>query len=127
MTAENLVSNIMKNTASKAAAHATAAAMGPIGGAAMSIAIDALGSGNKDSLKAAGVLFNSEEFKALAVAAATKPEVPKTLVKKVAASLAFKKFVANSTVPMPRGQTNLEAWIFDAMQRGVAPQDEERQ
>ena len=127
MTAENLVSNIMKNTASKAAAHAAAAAMGPIGGGAMSIAIDALGSGNKDSLKAAGALFNSEEFKALAVAAATKPEVPKTLVKKVAASLAFKKFVANSTVPMPRGQTNLEAWIFDAMQRGVAPQDEERQ
>lgn len=127
MTAENLVSNIMKNTASKAAAHAAAAVMGPISGAAMSMAIDALGSGNKDSLKAAGALFNSEEFKALAVAAATKPEVPKTLVKKVAASLAFKKFVANSTVPMPRGQTNLEAWIFDAMQRGVAPQDEERQ
>ena len=126
MTAENLVANIMRNTASKAAAHAAAAAMGPVGGGAMSIALDALSGGNKDALKAAGALFNSEEFKALAVAAATRPEISPMLVRRVAVSAAFRNFVANSTVPMPRGQNNLEAWIFDAIQRETRPQDEDR-
>jgi len=126
MTAEGLVAKVMQNTVSRAAAHAAAASAGPIGGAAMSMVLDKLGTGNKDALKAAGALFNSEEFKALAVAAATKPEVPPALVRRVAVSPAFKKFVANSTVPMPRGISQLEAWIFNAVQQGTQTQSDEQ-
>ena len=126
MTAEGLVAKVMQNTVSRAAAHAAAASAGPIGGAAMSMVLDKLGTGNKDALKAAGALFNSEEFKALAVAAATKPEVPPALVRRVAVSPAFQKFVANSTVPMPRGISQLEAWIFNAVQQGTQTQSDEQ-
>ena len=125
ITAENLVAKVMQNTVGRAGAHAAAATMGPVGGAAMSMVLDNLGKGNKAALKSAGALFNSEEFKALAVSAATKPEVPPMLVRRVAASTAFRRFVASSTVPMPRGQSNLEAWIFDAIQRETSPQDED--
>jgi len=75
---------------------------------------NALASGNKDAVKAAGKMYASDEFQKLAIEAATKAEPSRASVRRMAASNAFRKFA--EAARLPRQMPKREQWILNALQ-----------
>ena len=115
LKAESLVGKVMESTMGKAAATAAAAAGGgPVAAGLASSVTNALASGNKDAVKAAGKMFASDEFQKLAIESATKAEPSRASVRRMAASEAFRKFA--EAARLPREMPKREQWILNALQ-----------
>jgi len=115
LKAEGIVGKVMQSTLAKGALTGVAAmGGGPIAAGAASVITTALTSGNKDAVKAAGKLFASDEFQKMAIEAATKPEVNRITIKKVANSKAFKQFA--DAIKLEKNLTKREQWLIQSLQ-----------
>ena len=113
MTSEGLVSQILDSTVAKGVGAGVAAVGGgPMAAGATSVLMNALSNGKKDALTAAGDLFMSEEFKRLALEAATKPP-SKAAVRGLVNGGAFKRFAKVAAVPTTEEQRI--RWILNAI------------
>jgi hypothetical protein len=116
MQAESLIGKVMESTLAKSVVTGAAAMGGPVAAAATSAVTSAMTQGNKDSLKAAGKLFASDDFQKLAIEAATKPQVADATVRKAAMSKAFTDFA--KTARLPQTLDARVQWLQNAMQAG---------
>lgn len=115
LKAEGIIGKVMQSTLAKGAVTGVAAmGGGPIAAGAASVITTALTSGNKDAVKAAGKLFASDEFQKMAIEAATKPEVSRMSIKKVANSKAFKQFA--DAIKLEKNLTKREQWLIQSLQ-----------
>lgn len=115
MKAEGLVGKVMESTAGKVVTTGVAAAGGgPIAAAATTGIMNALSSGKKDAIEAAGKLFASDEFQKLAIEAATKADPSKEAIKRLSMSQSFMNFAKAANLPRDPGK--LEQWIVNALQ-----------
>lgn len=111
MKAENLVSKVMNSTVAKSATvGASALGGGPIGAGMASAITNALSNGKKDVLVAAGEMFASDEFKRLALEAATRANPSGSTVKALSTSARFQRFARLANLPGDR-----QNWILNAM------------
>jgi hypothetical protein len=122
--AEGLISRVMNTTTGRTAARAsTTAAGGLAGGIPGAIAADAVGAaltmGKKDAVQAAGKLLSSDEFKRLAVEAATKTAVSETAKRGVLMSPSFRRFMRVTAIENP------EAWLNAAILGNAAMKEGE--
>jgi hypothetical protein len=115
MKAEGLVGKVMESTLGKAVTTGVAATGGgPIAAAATTGIMNALSSGKKDAIDAAGKLFASDEFQKLAIEAATKADPSKEAIKRLSMSQSFMNFAKAANLPRDPGK--LEQWIVNALQ-----------
>ena len=115
LKAEGIIGKVMQSTLAKGAVTSVAAmGGGPIAAGAASVITTALTSGNKDAVKAAGKLFASDEFQKMAIEAATKPDVSRFTIKKVANSKAFKQFA--DAIKLEKNLTKREQWLIQSLQ-----------
>jgi len=115
MKAEGLVGKVMESTLGKAVTTGVAASGGgPIAAAATTGIMNALSSGKKDAIDAAGKLFASDEFQKLAIEAATKADPSKEAIKRLSMSQSFMNFAKAANLPRDPGK--LEQWIVNALQ-----------
>jgi hypothetical protein len=122
LAAEGLVTRILQTGTGKAAVRAaTTVGGGATGGMAGAVAGDAIGlalaSGKKDRISAAGKVLASDEFKRLAIEAATKPTVSEKTKRAVLFSQSFRKFAKSAGIENP------EAWLNAAILGSVASQE----
>ena len=99
MQAESLIGKVMESTLAKGVVTGAAATGGPILAGAASVVTSALTQGNKDSLKAAGKLFASDEFQKLAIDAATKGTASSASIRRTAMSKSFQQFADAAKIP----------------------------
>lgn len=107
LAAEGLIARIMNTTAGKTAVRAgTTGAFGIAGGVPGAIAADAVGAaltkGRPDRIQAAGKLLSSEQFKRLAIEAATMPEASPATRRAVLNSPAFRQFAKVAGIDDPK-------------------------
>jgi hypothetical protein len=123
LTAEGLVEKVMSSAIGRAAtAGAGGMAGGPLGAAGASMLVEGLTKGNRDVVARAGKLFASPEFQALAIEAATKPQVSKPAIRRVVTSPSFTAFA--KAAKLPRDLTARERYILDALAVGRANRPE---
>ena len=105
MKAEGLVGKVMESTLGKAVTTGVAATGGgPIAAAATTGIMNALSSGKKDAIDAAGKLFASDEFQKLAIEAATKADPSKEAIKRLSMSQSFMNFAKAANLPRDPGK-----------------------
>lgn len=114
MKAEGLIEKVMDSTVAHGlATGASAAGLGPAGAAFTSGLMKFLTSGRKQALESAGELFQSEEFQALMVEAATQPKVKPASVNTLANSQAFRRFA--HVARLPQAPEQRVKWVMDAV------------
>lgn len=122
LMAESLVQKVMDSTVSRGAATTVAAGVGgPIAAGVASQGLNALANGKKDVVAAAGNLFNSDEFKRLAVEAATKPRVSNATVEALSRSARFKEFGKKIGLTDP---DQSRKWLLSAIYGSSATQND---
>lgn len=114
MRAEGLVGKVMQSTMTQRAVGAAAGMGGPIAGAVMPDVVRFMSGSGKDSIKAAGKLFASDDFQKLVIETATKPQVSESALRRVANSKAFADFAKAAKIPATRG--GLYGWLQTAVQ-----------
>lgn len=128
MQAEGLVSKVLDSAVAKGGATVAAGfGGGPVAAGATSLLTNALSAGKKDTMALAGKLFISDEFKRLAVEAASRPTPSNVSVRAVANSSAFRRF--SKAVGIPNSDQERTAWILNALrgqQATTQPQEDQQ-
>lgn len=119
--AEGLISRVLGSTAGRTAVRAgTTGAFGMAGGVPGAIAADAVGAaltkGKPDRIQAAGKLLSSDQFRKLAIEAATMPAVSERSQRAVLASPEFRRFSKTASIDNP------EAWLKAAIAGNITAQ-----
>lgn len=124
IAAETIMEKLLDSTMAKGAA-TTAAAFGggPLAAGATSTLANALSGGKREPLRAVGNLFNSEEFKRLAVEAATKPRVSDKYITMTAASPKFSQYA--DKIGLPKKFNARVAWLNALVKSAYDEQTEE--
>lgn len=124
IAAETIMEKLLDSTMAKGAA-TTAAAFGggPLAAGATSTLANALSGGKREPLRAVGNLFNSEEFKRLAVEAATKPRVSDKYITMTAASPKFSQYA--DKIGLPKKFNARVAWLNSLVKSAYDEQTEE--
>jgi hypothetical protein len=114
MTAEGLMSKVLDSTVARGiTTGASAIGAGPIGAGVSSALMNALSNGKKDALTAAGEMFLSEEFKRLAIEAATKAKPNPAAVRGLVNGGAFQRFA--HTIQLPTSKEQQALWVMNAL------------
>jgi hypothetical protein len=115
MKAQGLLAKIMGSAVSRVAVTGAAGVTGgPLGAGLAAAVSETVARAPKDATRAVSQLLDSPEFKDMAVKAATAPDVPPSLTRKVANSAAFSRYMR--TINGPRAMTAKEQWLLQAMQ-----------
>lgn len=125
MSAEGLVANVLNSSLGRKVTQASAAGVGatvagPLAATGAAALVESLAQGlskgGKESLEAAGKLFSSQEFKNLAIKAASGQKVTKGDTFKLSTSKAFRRFADAARLPKERGAR--EKWIMQSLLAG---------
>jgi len=99
MKAENIVSWLLDSTAGKVLSSTYLGPVGPVANKLGTSLVSAASTGGEKAIELAGKVFNSDEFIELAINAATKKEIPESLVKKLVNSKRFRAFAKEAKLP----------------------------
>jgi len=118
MGADSMIGRILKSAYTRGAATAGGAVgMGPFGAAAAAEGTErlanALGKSSKQRLAAIGELFNSEEFRRLAIEASTKANPAPKAIREVAKSPKFAVFAKMAGIPKEIEERYI--WLVNSM------------
>jgi hypothetical protein len=134
---EKLMAKVMDSAAAKRTVGAAIGMTGPFApiiGAVTPDILEAMSKGSPDAVAAAGKMFASPEFESLAIELATKPEVSKKAINRVAMSKRFREFAKQIGLNPKDGSKWLRSAITSTaggIVRGVAgigaagPQEEQ--
>ena len=134
---EKLMAKVMDSAAAKRAVGATVGMTGPLApliGMFTPDILEAMSKGSPDAVAAAGKMFASPEFESLAIELATKPEISKKAINRVAMSKRFREFAKQIGLNPKDGSKWLRSAITSTaggIVRGVAgigaaePQEEQ--
>jgi hypothetical protein len=124
--AEGIIARVLNSTGGKTAVRATTTgAFGVMGGVPAAIAADSVGAaltmGRPDRVQAAGKLLASDEFKQIAIEAATKPAISPATRRKVLASQAMRNFAKAAKIDNP------ETWLNAVISGNITMSQSETQ
>lgn len=112
---QGLLQRAMSSAASRmAVAGAGAVTGGPAGAGLAGAVSEMVARAPSTTLGKVNTLLNSQEFKDMAVQAATRPEVPPATIRRVANSSAFARFWRD--IGEPRDMAAKERWLLAALQ-----------